>query len=194
MSANGTFSSTLDYEFFGGGFLDIQGGVSASIDYTISSTSKVYIVGESTNNSIDFVFSSAIEMPTIAGRLEQTIDFNLSATADLGVTIFGAANNRIEFTFDTMRGYNLTHGYLNKTIPFSISITADQFSLGDTDVAFGFVFSGKGINKSTHTYDRIGANGVAFRDNYNRVSIPIQFNDVEIRDSGATAVKILSPV
>ena len=194
MSANGTFSSTLDYDFFGGGYITIQGGVSGSIDPAISSTSKVYIVGESTNNSIDFTFSSAAQMPPAQGTLEQTIDFTFSSTVEFGIIRWATANNRIDFSLDTAEGYNLTHGNLNKTLPFFISITADQFSLADTTVSYDFVLSGKGINISTHTYDRIGTNGVTFRDNYNGISIVDQFTDVNIRDNGSTSVRILSPV
>ena len=194
MSANGTFTSTLDYDFFGGGFVIVRGGASGSIDPTISSTSKVYIVGESSNNTISFSFDSTAQMPPASGVLEQELTFTFSATAEFGVQRWATANNRIEFAFEPMIGNILTHGSLDETIPFNIVSTAYQFSLGDSTVSYQFEFSGKGINISTHTYDKIGTNGIAFADNLNGVSIVSHLNMVDIREDGSTEVKILSPV
>jgi hypothetical protein len=194
MSANGTFSTTLDYEFFGGGFSTIEGGASGSINPTLISTSKVYIVGGSSNNFISFDFDSSAQMPGIFASLEQTIDFTFSSTVEFGVQRWATANTRIEFTFDTMVGYNLTHAYLDKTISFTAAITADQFSLGDTDVSYSFLLDGKAINISTHTYDKVGKNGVDFRDNYNGVMILNNTNSINLVKDGVTSVDILSPV
>lgn len=193
MSANGALSSTLDFEFAGGGYLNIVGGVDVSFNLAIDSTSAVYIVGESTNNSISYTLDASAQMPGIFAVLEQEIPFSFSGTAEFGVQRWAEANNRIDFTFGTMTGYNLTHGALNKTIPFSVSITADQFSLGETAGSFAFIFSGKAVNKSTHTYDRVGKNGVNFRHSYNGVLLSGEMNDVKIIKNVHTDVTILPP-
>lgn len=193
MSANGTFSSTLDYEFFGGGFTIIRGGASGSIDFAIDSTSKVYINGQLSNLPLSFDFNLQARMPGIFATLEQSIDFTLTSTIEFGVQSYAEANNRIDFTFDTMFAYNLTHGYLDLTIPFNLTFTADQFSLANTSGLYDFSFGALGTNRSTHTYDRIGRNEVIFRDNYNNVLLRDNFTDIELRKDGITGVKILPP-
>lgn len=192
MSANGTFSTTLDYEFVGGGYLNIVGGVNVNLDPVFNSTSKVYVVGESSNNFISFDFSSAAQMPPARGVLEQTIPFTFSATAEFGIQSWAEANTRIEFTFSPMVGYNLTHGRLDQTIPFNLTFTADQFSLGDGSVSYDFILNGEGINRSTHTYDMMGLNGVSFRDNFNGVTLINYITETRIVNE-SNGVRILPP-
>lgn len=195
MSANGAFTSTLDFDFIGGGYLTIQGGAAGSIDPALSSTSAVLIVGESTNNFISYDFLSAAQMPPAQGRLEYTLPFTFSATVEFGVQRWATANTRIEFTLDTVPAYNLTHSYLNETLTFTLESLADQFSLGELTIdAFSYSFDGKAINISTHTYDLHGTNKVEFRDNHNALSLIEHFNDTNLVDNGSTGVIILSPV
>jgi hypothetical protein len=194
MSANGAFTSTLDFDFIGGGYLTIQGGAAGTIDPVLSSTSKVFIVGQSSNNFISYDIVSGAQMPPASGRLEYTLDFTVSATVEFGVQRWATANTRIEFTLDTVPAYNLTHSYLNKTLTFTLESLADQFSLGELTVsAFDYSFSGKAVNVSTHVYDIKGLNNVQFRDNYNTVSLLEHINDIQLVDNGSTDVRILSP-
>lgn len=194
MSANGAFTSTLDFDFIGGGYLTILGGATGSIDPVLSSTSKVLIFGESANNFISYSFGSAAQMPPAQGRLEYTLPFTVSATAEFGVQRWATANTRIEFTLDTVPAYNLTHSYLNQTLTFDLESLADQFSLGELTIsAFDYSFSGKAINISTHTYDLKGTNKIEFRDNHNALSLIDHFNDVNFTDYGSNYVTILPP-
>ena len=85
MSANGVFTSTIDYTLFGGGYSVLVGGASGTFDVSIASDVVVPVVATSTN-SLDFTLTAGVETPTIYGTASGSLDFSMNQS---GFIVFG---------------------------------------------------------------------------------------------------------
>lgn len=185
MSANGVFTSTIDYSFFGGGYSTIEGGANSTFDLTIAS--NVFVpINASLTQSIDFSFQAGVETPTVYGDFAGTIDFTLDeARIVFGRQGYGtSANNEINFSA-TGSGYVTVEAIAQPIIGFTISATMAQFSLGQATAAFDFAARGIGQNYTLLNKSRGGKNGAQLtRFSSNNVRIKQQPNGVKIRNPG----------
>lgn len=193
MSANGEFSSTLDFEFFGGGAVNVVGEISASFDPILDFTAKTLIFAESTNNYIDFAFSGGIQLPVIEATADLQIDFYSTSTVEFGIQSYLFANTRIEFT-NSSEGFAYVAGDIDVTVPFTVFTEVTQFSLGQGNVSYSFELDSLSINASTHTYDRLGKNGVLIGPiESNSIELTNDTNDINLVSNGETRVEIIRP-
>jgi hypothetical protein len=192
MAANAEFSTTLDYEFFGGGTVFVVGGGSVSIDYTLDSDVKALIFAESSNNFIDFTFSGGIQLPTINASANLSFGFSVSATVEFGIQSFAVANTRIEFS-STSEGFALIKGSVDYVLPFVAQSTITQFSLAFANISFDFSVDSEVLNYSLQIVDRLGQNDIEFISyEFNEAHVLNENNFVEIIESGYNEAKILS--
>lgn len=198
MAANGTFTSTLDYDFFGGGYVRSSGEASGNIGLSLDSSARVQIVGEIQPQFISFELTDAgIETPTIYGSAENlSIDFTIdeSGFIEFGVQKYLVTNaNTMIIPFGgSAEGYSIVSGTLNQVLTFTSDINIYVFSEGPSFGSIGFSVSSKGTNASTHIYDRIGANYCSFDGiEHNNVQIVAQSNDVKILDNGIRQAEII---
>lgn len=193
MSANGTFSTTLDYEFFGGGYVIVQGEVSGSIDPSLESTASVLVTGQA-SGTIPYSVQAGIELPIVYGTADVSFGFDVSSTMEFGIRTFGRSEwtNRVEFT-GSATGVVPIVGSLSSSLDFEFNSELIIFSLAESDTnSFGFEFSATGLNVSTHTYDLLGANAVRFgNDAYNGFYLTTNSNGVIIKDDGSLNAEIL---
>lgn len=194
MSANGAFSSTLDYTFIGGGVSQISGPVSVSIDPTFAASVQIPIYAESTGNSIDFTLTEAgIETPTIQAVVNVSTSFTASATAGQGLQTFGRSyyTNRIEFTANSA-GDVIVKGEADLTLPLTIEPNIYVFSEGPGSGSISFSLSAQAYNMTTRVSSRTGGNAVLFRTNeFNEVRISKESNSVRIVDNGIREADII---
>lgn len=194
MSANGVFTSTIDYTFFGGGYSVIAGGVPAqTIDMALDTSGAVAIVGELQPFALDFEFESEITPPFIYGSAEVSFGFTGSAFLEFGIQTFGSSEwiNRIEFTANSS-AESVIAGVADITLPFNLDTNIFLFSLGDGLTGFDFSVAGKGTNLSTHKLSVTGSNSLKFINNdFNGYSIQKESNAVKIISDGGTDVEIL---
>jgi hypothetical protein len=195
MSANGAFSTTLDFEFFAGGYTTLTGEVSVSIEPSLVSYAKVPITGIINDFNLNFSFIGAIVPPTIQASAEN-LSFGFTSTSfiEFGVQRYAKAEYGslvIPFT-QSAQGYNLTHAYLNKTLDFTLNTKIYVFSLGESVGSYGFSLESTGLNISTRAYSRDGANYYTFNGvNFNDVTINAQSNSVRIIDNGVRHAEVL---
>lgn len=191
MSANGVFSSTLDYEFFGGGYSVVSGGISGSLEASLNSAASVSIYGES-NNSIDFSFSSLAGTPTLRAEFSGSIDFTVTSTVEFGVQRWATVAGRIDFSANS-EASSLVQSYADYSFDISLSASATQFSLGEVSGFYTFDVSGIGLNISTHVYDLIGRNEINFVSGleHNDVTILSKQTDVKLLNGDKTYVEII---
>mgnify|MGYP003635561802 FL=1 len=139
MSANGVFTSTLDYSFFGGGFSTIEGG--ASGDFTLAFTSDVFNpVYAELDQTLTFDVVAGIVTPTVYGEFDGTIDFSLnqSGRIEFGIQSYlTSANNEVEFSASSTGLVPVT-GSFTPTFDINFSGTMAQFSLVQGATAFSF--------------------------------------------------------
>jgi hypothetical protein len=195
MSANGAFSTTLDFEFFAGGYTTLTGEVSVSIEPSLVSYAKVPITGIINDFNLNFSFIGAIVPPTIQASAENlSFGFTSSSFIEFGVQRYAKAEFGsliIPFT-QSAEGYNLTHAYLNKTLDFTLNTKIYVFSLGESAGSYGFSLESAGLNISTRAYSRDGANYYTFNGvNFNDVTINAQSNSVRIIDNGVRHAEVL---
>lgn len=195
MSANGAFSTTLDFEFFAGGYTTLSGEVSVSIEPSLVSYARVPITGTINDFNLNFSFTSTIVPPTIQASAENlTFGFTSSSTVEFGVQRYARAEYGslvIPFT-QSAQGYNLTHAYLNKTLDFTLNTEIYVFSLGESTGSYEFSLESTGLNISTRSYSRDGANYCTFNGvNFNGATITKQSNNVRIIDNGIRHAEVL---
>ena len=194
MSANGVFTSTIDYTFFGGGYSIVSGGVpDQTIDMVLDNSGVVSIIGEMQPLALDFTFASEITPPFIYGSAEVSFGFTGSATLEFGIQTFGSSEwiNRLEFTSNSF-AETVIAGVGDVTLPFTLDTNFFIYSLGDGDTAFGFSVAGKGTNLSTHQFSTTGSNSLKFINNdFNGCLIHKESNAVKIVNNGGTDVEIL---
>lgn len=194
MSANGAFSTTLDYQFFGGGVVQNSGEVSGLIETSLVSNAQVPITGQVGNLNLDFSFVSGIETPTIEGTLDASFGFTVSAQADQGIQRFGKSEwtNRLSFT-GSAEGYVVVSGSLNQTLDFNLDTNIYLFSDGDGAGSFGFSLASKGTNVSTGIYHRQGANYCTLdASDYNNVQILSSYNNCTLVNDGIRQAEIIT--
>ena len=194
MSANGAFSSTLDYTFIGGGVLRVRGPVSVSIEPSIDASAAVPISGEIQPQSIDFTLTEAgIETPTIQARVDVSTSFTASATAEQGITsnLRSFYTNRIEFTANS-EGYVVVSGSADLTLPLTTNTNIFVFSEGPVAGSISFSLSSQAYNMTNRVRSRTGENSVMFKTNeFNVVRIKSESNDVRLVDSGIRQADII---
>lgn len=192
MAANAEFSTTLDYEFFGGGTVFVVGQGAVSIDYSLDSDVKALIFAESSNNFIDFTFSGGIQLPIINATADLSFEFSVSATIEFGIQSFAFANTRIEFS-STSEGFAPIKGSVDYVLPFVAQSTITQFSLAFANTSFDFTVDSEVLNYSLQIVDRLGQNDIEFISyEFNEAHILNENNFVEIIESGYNEAKVLS--
>jgi len=197
MSANGAVTTTLDFDFFGGGYLQLSGEVSGLIETSITSIANAPVTGIILPVTLDFAFEAGIETPTVYGRAaDLNFDFAASSTVEFGVQIFGGVGIEekailFEYTAESS-GYNLTHANFNPTLEFTLNTDIYVFSLGDTGGSYGFSVESNGLNISTRSYSRDGATYCDFDAvDFNDVYIKLESNSIEINNNGITYAEII---
>lgn len=198
MAANGTFSTTLDYDFFGGGVVYTSGEVSGIIEASLDASARVPIAGQITPQTISFQLTEAgIETPTIYGAAENlTIDFSLNQSGfiEFGTQryLFTNANTMVIPFSGSANGYSVVSGTLNQVLEFTSETNIYVFSEGPASGTISFSVLSEGTNVSTHVYDQKGANYCSFSGvDYNNVQIVAQSNDVIIMNNGEGFAEII---
>jgi len=196
MSANGAVTTTIDFEFFGGGYTQLSGEVSGIIEPSLVSYAKIPIVGQIEPVTLDFTFSAGIETPTIYGRADLSFGFTGAGTAEFGVQRYGtvgADTQAVLFDYTAnSAGYVTTHAYFNPTLEFKLDTNIYVFSLGDSSGSYSFNVESTGLNISTRSYSRDGASYCSFDGNdFNDVQINAQSNYIEILNNGTNQAEIL---
>ena len=192
MAANAEFSTTLDYEFIGGGTVFVVGQGAVSIDYSLDSEVKALIFAESSNNFIDFTFSGGIQLPTINASADLSFGFSVSATVEFGVQRWATANTRVEFSASA-EGVAPIRASVDYTLPFLAQSTITQFSLAFANTSFDFSVESEVLNYSLQIVDRLGQNSIEFISyEFNEAEVINENNYVEIIGSGYNEAKVLS--
>tara|TARA_R110000796_G_C14497494_1_gene428513 strand:- start:233 stop:826 length:594 start_codon:yes stop_codon:yes gene_type:complete len=193
MSANGTFLTTLDFDFFGGGYVQLSGEVSGLIETSFVSYAQLPINGESAL-ALDFAFTGGIETPTVYGAAPNlSFDFVVSSTMEFGVERNGSVANNVIFEYTTeSSGYVTTHAYFNPTLEFTLDTNIYVFSEGDSAGLYSFAVESTGINVSTRSYSRDGGNYCEFNIvDFNDAWINDESNSVKIINNGMTQAEII---
>lgn len=193
MSANGTFSTTLDYDFFAGGVVKTSGEASSTFDLSLSTTGAVIVYGQA-SGSISYSLQSGAQLPEVDGTVDVSFGFDVSSTVDFGVQIYGKSEfiNTIEFGVSA-EGYSIVTGRLNQTLDFNLKSNFVIFSDGIASGSFGFSASGTGINYSTHSHSFDGVNNVHIPSSvsHNDFVLVDKSNSVSIRQDSTNGVIVL---
>lgn len=193
MSANGAFSTTLDYQFFGGGVVQNSGEVSLSFEPSLVSSAIVPIYAE-LDQTLDFTFSAGIETPTIYGIADLSFGFTVQTQADQGISRYAKSEwiNRLEFEVSS-EAYVIVKGQLNQTLDFNLDTNIYIFSDGESAGTFGFSVDARAYNISTRPYSRDGASYCSLNENsFNDVQILAQSNMLDIVDNGERLAEIIT--
>jgi|TARA_B110000908_G_scaffold51596_1_gene62926 hypothetical protein len=194
MSANGAFSTTLDFEFFGGGYLQLSGEVSGTIGTSFVSYAQVPITGHISPVTLDFEFTAGIETPTIYGRAtDLSFGFTSSSFIEFGVQRYISVANNVLFDYTSeSSGLVLTHANFNPTLEFTLDTNIYVFSEGDSIGSYSFSVESVGLNISTRTYSKDGANYTVFNStDFNDLLINDESNSIKLTNTGMTQVEIL---
>jgi hypothetical protein len=192
MAANAEFSTTLDYEFFGGGTVFVVGEGSGVLDYIFNSNVKTLIFAESSNNFIDFTFTGGIQLPTINAVANLSFGFSISSTVEFGIQSFAFANTRIEFS-STSEGFAPIKVSVDYVLPFVAQSTITQFSLAFANTSFNFSVNSQVLNYSLQIVDLLGLNSIELITyEFNEIEVLNENNFVEIIDSGYNEAKVLT--
>jgi len=192
MAANAEFSTTLDYEFFGGGTVFVVGEGSGVLDYIFDSNVKALIFAESSNNFIDFAFTGGIQLPTINAIANLSFGFSVSSTVEFGIQSFAFANTRIEFS-STSEGFAPIKVSVDYVLPFVAQSTITQFSLAFANTSFDFSVDSQVLNYSLQIVDLLGLNSIELITyEFNEIEVLNENNFVEIIDSGYNEAKVLT--
>lgn len=198
MSANGAFTTTLDFQYFGGGYVQVSGPVSVSIDPIFESIGLLPVSGELQPQTLSFSLAEAgIETPTIQGIAENltiSFDMNQSGFIEFGVQRYASAewgSLIVPFTANS-EGYSVVSGTFNNVLEFTSDTNIYVFSEGPALGSIPYFVAGKGTNVSSHIYDKIGANYVDIDGvDHNDVHISVQSNAVKIIDNGIRQAEII---
>jgi len=195
MSANGTFSTTLDYDFFGGGSVITGGEAQGNFDLSLVTAGQVIVKGQA-SGTIPFSVLAGAALPIVEGTADVSFGFTGSATADFGVQIFGESEyrNNLEFT-QSAAGEVIVKGQLDQALDFNFkgSFVVVQ-DIQSSDISISFSVEATGINAPTISINKTGANIVTLTNDYtNSMEILVQSNDMKIVQSGANGVRILQP-
>jgi len=194
MSANGAVTTTVDFTYFGGGYVEVSGEVSGSIDASFVFDGRIPIYGEINPVTIDFGFSAGIETPTIYGRVsDASFDFTSYSFVEFGVQRYlSVANNTLFDYTANSEGYVTTHVNFNPTLDFNIDTHIYVFSLGDTTGTYTFSVDSLGLNISTRQYSKTGGNYVSFDgiDN-NEYRLVDPKNGINLISNGISKAEIL---
>lgn len=199
MSANGAVTTTLDFDFFGGGYTQLAGGVSGAIETSFVSYAKVPIVGEIQPITLDFSFVSSITAPIIQASADLSFSITGYGTMEFGVQRFATvdgpdANTQailFEYTANSA-GSVITHGYFTPTLDFTLDTHIYVFSLGDTTTGYSFNVESTGLNVSTRSYSRDGGSYCSFNSvEFNETIINDESNSIKINNTGITYAEIL---
>lgn len=195
MSANGALSSTLDFTFFGGGVIQVTGGISEQqFPLTLVSSAAVPVVGTLETFNLDFTFSSAITAPVIqASATNLSFGFTGSGFIEFGIQTFGTAGGYepiFEYTANSA-GQVVVSGIGDFTVPFNIDTNIFVFSEGPATGTISYTLNGAGINVSRRRYEREGGNTVRLNDDYNGVRMLEATNGVRITDNGVRAAEVI---
>ena len=193
MSANGAFSSTLDFNFIAGAVVSVKGPLSVQIDVSTSLTGVVPIYGEIQPYTLPLIGTSSIQTPTLyASATDLSTSFSVSSTIEFGVQRYLDANNSIGFSLDTVPGTVTTHAYADLLLEFPSTTNIYVFSEGPVSVSTSFSLAGAGLNWDTHIYDRYGANGIRFTGpESNGTNIKIESNGVKLVSNGIGFAEII---
>ena len=193
--SDGTLNATIDFSFFGGGYLQVTGDLpSSAISPTLVSYGTVPIFGDIQPVTIDFTFTGGIETPIIDGRAANlSFGFTGSSTVEFGVQRYASVANNVLFDYTaTSTGYNLTHANFNPTLEFTLETSLGVFSLGDGAGLYSFGVTSTGLNISTRPYSDNGASYVSFDAiDSNGVDIVDESNSLHIINDGITYAVIL---
>ena len=125
MSANAEFSTTLDYEFIGGGSVIVTGVANVLTSYSLNSSVEVLTVPQPIaefSGTIEYSITSTGNV-TISGISSNVIENSLISLAK--AFVFGEANTEYNFSFSGAGGYKPIEGYANLSFDFSVSATAE---------------------------------------------------------------------
>jgi hypothetical protein len=192
----GAVTTTLDFGFFGGGYTQVSGVWSGSIDATFTSTAFAPVNGILSPVTLEFALVAGIETPTVYGRAaDLSFDFAASSTVEFGVQRFGAVGTEkvvlFEYTAEST-GYNLTHANFNPTLDFTLDTEIYLFSSGGSVGSYGFNITSTGLNISTRSYSRDGATYCEFNAvDFNDAHIKLQSNSMEITNNGINYAEII---
>lgn len=195
MSANGVFSTTLDYQYFGGGVVQNTGEFSRLIDYSFDSSVQIPIVGQIDNFDLDFSFAAGIETPELNAAADLSFEFSVSAQADQGIQRFATVEwKKLQVPFSvSANGYSIVAGTLDQTLEFNLDTNIFVYSELESSGTIGFVVSSKGTNVSTHVYDVQGANYCTLdASDYNNVQILSPYNNCTLIDNGIRQAEIIT--
>lgn len=190
---NGTFSSTIDFNFIGGGVLVVSGGLPlSSYDITLDATAVVPIVGTIQPLQLDFIFDAGVAAPTIYATADVSFDFTVNGFIEFGIQSYlYSSNNTIDWSVDST-GFVTVSGAFDNTFDINFSGTMTPFSLGDSTGSYTFVVDARGLNYSEFNKSYDGKNVASIYDNIeNNITLLEIENHVKIIDSGLTGVKIL---
>jgi hypothetical protein len=194
MSANGAVSTTLDFEYFGGGYVSLSGEVSGLIDTSLIFSGSLPIVGEISPITIDFGFSAGIETPTIYGQIApQVIPFSSYSFVEFGVQRYLSVANNVLFDYTAnSSGYLTTHVNFNPTLEFNLDTHIYVFSLGDSAGTFNFSVEGLGLNVTTREYSETGGNFVNFNEiDFNNSDVIQPHNGLVLINNGISQAEII---
>lgn len=192
MSANGAFSTTLDFDFFGGGYLQLSGEVSGLIETSFVSYAQVPIFAEAPL-TLDFEFTAGIETPTVYGNANLSFSFDAGGVIEFGVSRYGSVANNVLFDYTSESlGYVKTHAYFSPTLEFTLDTNIYVFSEGDSAGLYNFSVESTGLNISTRSYSRDGASYCSFNGiDFNDLHINDESNSIKIINNGMTQAEIL---
>lgn len=197
MSANGSVTSTLDYEFFGGAVVKNSGTLSGNLNNVLEFSAVVPVNAEPFNYTLEFGLTAGIETPTVYGEatnLSIGFDMNQSGFIEFGVQRYLVSNaNTMFIPFGaSSEGYSVVSGVFDNILPFTSETNIYVFSEGPASGSITFSVLGKGTNASTHIYDRVGENFCEFQGvDHNGVLMVYESNDVKIIDNGIRQAEII---
>jgi hypothetical protein len=193
MSANGAVSTTVDFTYFGGGYVQVSGEVSGLIDTSFVFDGVAPISGEIQPVTIDFGFSAGIETPTVYGTADVSFDFASYSFVEFGVQRYLSVANNILFDYTAnSSGYVTTHANFNPTLDFTLDTNLYIFSLGDGSGTFSFDIESLGYNISTRQYSKTGGNYVSFDGvDKNAANVINPINGIKLLNNGISKAEIL---
>jgi hypothetical protein len=190
---NGTFSSTLDFNFIGGGVLVVSGGLPlSSYDFELDFAGVVPVVGTIEPITLDFLLDAGVAAPTIYATADLSIGFTQTGFIEFGIQSYlSSGNNAIDWSVDST-GFVTVSGSFDNTFDIDFSGTMTPFSLGDSTGSYAFVLDARALNYSEFNKSYDGKNLASIHDNIeNSITMLEIQNHVKIIDSGQTGVKIL---
>lgn len=193
MSANGAVTTTVDFTYFGGGYVQVSGEVSGVIGTSFVFDGVAPIYGEIQPVTIDFGFSAGVETPTIYATADVGFDFASYSFVEFGVQRYASVANNVLFDYTAnSSGYVTTHVNFNPTLDFTLDTDLYIFSLGDGTGTFSFDIESLGYNISTREYSKTGGNYVSFDGiDKNAIKVVNATNGIKLLNNGISKAEIL---